>query len=308
MQWGVHLPHLGHRVDRDDVIECAREAERLGCHSVWVSDHVCWPSLSAIASRYPYSDDGEFLVSPDMGWLDAIGTLFFVATVTSEVKLATSVLVLPYRSPVTTAKQIASLDILSSGRVILGVGVGWMAEEAQILGMPWNRRGARSDEQLEIFRTLFEDEAPRFEGEFYQFPEDSIRSRCSARSRCGSADPAAPPSGAPRATARHSMRLFSRSKRWRSHGPRWAPRAIASGAIRPSSRCHCGCSSTRPATCHRSTRWQAARTRCSSVSLRCAPSASSTCCSIRWRGEARLPGSMRFERSWRTSRPQRLAE
>ena len=169
MLWGIHLPHLGRQVNARAIETFACEAERLGCHSVWVSDHVCWPNLSHIESKYPYAQDGEFLVSPDKDWLDAIGTLFFVASLTRTVKLATSVLILPYRPPVTTAKQIASLDVLSGGRVILGIGVGWMEEEARILGMPWNRRGRRSDEQLLAFRTLFEDPTPTFKGEFYQF-------------------------------------------------------------------------------------------------------------------------------------------
>jgi len=168
MEWGVHLPHLGRRVDRATIMDFARAAERLGCHSAWVSDHICWPS--EIASKYPYTDDGSFGPTPDMGWLDAISTLTFVAACTETIRLGTSVLILPYRPPVQTAKQIASLDVLSGGRAILGVGVGWMAEEAAVLNMPWDQRGKRSDEQLEIFRRLFTEAEPAFEGEFYGFP------------------------------------------------------------------------------------------------------------------------------------------
>jgi probable F420-dependent oxidoreductase len=169
MEWGIHLPHLGRNVDRRTLIGFAREAERLGCHSAWVSDHICWPA--EFASKYPYTSDGSFGPSPDMSWLDAMSTLTFVAACTEKIRLGTTVLILPYRPPVQTAKQIASLDVLSEGRVILGAGVGWMAEEAAVLGMPWDARGRRTDEQLEIFRTLFEDAAPSFEGEFYRFPE-----------------------------------------------------------------------------------------------------------------------------------------
>lgn len=169
MQWGAHLPHLGRKVDRQTLIHFAQEIERLGCHSAWTSDHICWPA--DIVSDYPYSDDGAFGPDTDMGWLDAIGTLTFVAAVTERVKLGTSVLILPYRPPVQTAKQIVSLDVLSGGRAIMGVGVGWMAEEAAILGMPWDRRGKRSDEQLAIFENLFTQPRPAFDGEFYSFPE-----------------------------------------------------------------------------------------------------------------------------------------
>ena len=169
MQWGAHLPHLGRKIDRQTLIHFAQEVERLGCHSAWTSDHICWPA--DIASDYPYTDDGSFGPDTDMGWLDALGTLTFVAAVTERVKLGTSVLILPYRQPVQTAKQIASLDVLSAGRAILGVGVGWMAEEAAILGMPWDRRGKRSDEQLEVFENLFTQPRPTYAGEFYSFGE-----------------------------------------------------------------------------------------------------------------------------------------
>ena len=168
MEWGVHVPHLGRQLSRASLVRFAQEIERLGAHSAWVSDHICWPAERL--SKYPYTADGSFGPSPDMGWIDPISTLTFIAACTETIRLGTSVLVLPYRPPIQTAKQIASLDVLSEGRVIFGVGVGWMAEEAAILGMPWDRRGQRSDEQLAVFKTLFEDEAPSSDGEFYPFP------------------------------------------------------------------------------------------------------------------------------------------
>lgn len=167
MQIGVHAPHLGRQLDAGTLKAFANECEALGVHSLWVSDHVCWPA--DIASRYPYTNDGSFPATPDMGWLDPIGTLTFLAGCTSRIRLGTTVLILPYRPPVATAKQLATLDVVSGGRLILGVGVGWMAEEADVLGMPWDHRGRRSDEQLEVFRRLFEDETPSFDGEFYRF-------------------------------------------------------------------------------------------------------------------------------------------
>lgn len=169
MDWGVHLPQLGREVGRDALIAFAQELDRLGVHSGWVSDHVCWPA--EIESKYPYTDDGSFAPRPNMGWLDPIGTQLFVAACTERLKLGFTVLILPYRHPVVTAKQLATLDVLSNGRLILGCGVGWMAEEAEILGMPWDRRGARSDEQLELFRILFSDAKPSFDGRFYQIPQ-----------------------------------------------------------------------------------------------------------------------------------------
>ncbi len=167
MEWGVTLPHLGRVGTRDGLITFASEVDRLGFDSGWTSDHVCWPA--ALVSKYPYSDDGSFPAPPKTGWLDPIGTLLFVAAVTERLRLGFSVLILPYRPPVETAKRLATIDVLSNGRLILGVGVGWMREEAEVLGMPWDRRGKRSDEQIEVFRTLFTERDPSFGGEFYAF-------------------------------------------------------------------------------------------------------------------------------------------
>src|SRR6478735_7491234 len=169
MDWGIHLPHLGRQATRRNLIEFSQLAEALGFHSGWVSDHVAWPSR--IASTYPYTDDGSFAPPPDMPWLDPIGTMFFVAGCTEQIKLGTTVLILGYRPPVLTAKAIASLDVVSDGRVILGVGVGWMREEFEVLGMPYDHRGKRADEQLELFETLFSETDPSHHGEYYDVPE-----------------------------------------------------------------------------------------------------------------------------------------
>ena len=169
MDIGVHLPHLGRNVTREMLLEFVQRVEELGVHSGWVSDHVCWPAK--VNSKYPYTPDGSFPATPDMGWLDPLGTLFFVAAVTERLRLGTTVLILGYRPPVLTAKQIATLDVLSNGRVIFGVGVGWMQEEFEVLGMPYDHRGPRADEQIEIFERLFKDPTPQFHGRFYDFPE-----------------------------------------------------------------------------------------------------------------------------------------
>jgi probable F420-dependent oxidoreductase len=169
MDWGIHLPHLGRQATRRNLIEFAQHADELGFHSGWVSDHVAWPR--DIASKYPYTDDGSFAPPTDMPWLDPIGTLFFVAGCTERLRLGATVLILGYRPPVLTAKAVASLDVVSDGRVILGVGVGWMREEFEVLGMPYDHRGKRADEQLEMFRTLFTETDPSYHGEYYDVPE-----------------------------------------------------------------------------------------------------------------------------------------
>ncbi len=169
MQIGAHLPQLGRGASRAALMEFLTEAERLGVHSGWVSDHIAWPA--DIESKYPYSDDGAFPAPNDMAWLDPIGTLLFAAACTETMLLGQTVLIMGYRPPIQTAKLMATLDRLSDGRAILGAGVGWMREEFEALGMPYDNRGARADEQLEIFHALFTDETPSYDGRFYSFPE-----------------------------------------------------------------------------------------------------------------------------------------
>ncbi len=160
---------MGRGASRSALVEFCVEAERLGVHSGWVSDHIAWPN--DIQSKYPYTEDGSFPAPNDMAWLDPIGTLLFVAAVTETMKLGQTVLIMGYRPPIQTAKLMATLDVLSEGRAILGAGVGWMKEEFEVLGMPFDHRGARADEQLEIFEKLFTESTPSYDGIYYQFPE-----------------------------------------------------------------------------------------------------------------------------------------
>jgi probable F420-dependent oxidoreductase len=168
MRFGVHLPQIGRGGDRQNLLRFARLADELGFDSGWVSDHIAWPA--GIESKYPYTENGDFPVDKSMPWLDPIGTLLFTAACTEHLKLGTTVLILGYRPPVQTAKLLATLDVLSEGRLILGVGVGWMKEEFEVLGMPFDHRGGRGDEQLEIFERLFTEPEPSFDGRFYSFP------------------------------------------------------------------------------------------------------------------------------------------
>ena len=169
MRFGVHLPHFGPFVSREGLRAFAQRADALGFDSVWASDHIAWPET--VTSRYPYTESGEWPSrDPYTPRLEAIGTLLFVAGCTEHVRLGTTVLVLGYRPPVQTAKLWSTLDTVSGGRAILGVGVGWMQEEFEVLGMPSDHRGARADEQIEIFETLFRDRSPTYEGRYYRFP------------------------------------------------------------------------------------------------------------------------------------------
>ena len=169
MEFGLHLPHIGRSAQRQHVLDFAKAADELGMHSGWVSDHIAWPRH--VESEYPYTEDGSFPGGFNMPWLDPLGTLFFVAGATERIKLGITVLILGYRPPLLTAKMAASLAVLSEDRLLLGVGVGWMKEEFDALEMPFDHRGARADEQLEIFRTVFSNDTPSHDGRFYSFPE-----------------------------------------------------------------------------------------------------------------------------------------
>jgi probable F420-dependent oxidoreductase len=166
MQFGVHLPHIGVLWSGEETVRFARAVEALGYHSLWASDHIVFPL--SVRSRYPYGESGQFPLPPQAPWLEALTTLAYVAGATARALLGTSVLVLTYRPPVLNAKVLATLQVLSGGRLVVGVGSGWMEEEARALGMPWEDRGRRTDEHIQVLRALWEQEEPRFQGRYYQ--------------------------------------------------------------------------------------------------------------------------------------------
>lgn len=166
MKFGVHLPHIGPAADPAAIRDFAQMAEGAGFDSVWVSDHIVVPR--DIDSRYPYSPTGDFVAPPDWPWVDALSTLAFVAGVTERVELGTTVLIVPMRNPVATAKALAAIEHLSRGRLIVGVGAGWMAEEFAALDAPFEHRGARLDEYVALMRGLWTSDDPTFEGRFYR--------------------------------------------------------------------------------------------------------------------------------------------
>ena len=172
MDFGCHLPVFGPIATRDSVLAFARRMEALGYDSLWASDHVALPH--AIRSRYPYSETGQFPLPADANFLEPLTTLALVAGVTERVRLGTTILVLPHRHPVLAAKMLATLDHLSGGRVILGAGVGWMREEIELLGAPFDGRGAWSDEAIRILRACWATERASHHGRFFSFDEVSI--------------------------------------------------------------------------------------------------------------------------------------
>ena len=166
MEFGVALPNLGGMARPEDLVGLAQRVEELGFDSVWVSDHVVLPVK--VESRYPYSSSGEFGIGSDEDILEPFTTLTFIAAMTKKVRLGISVLVLPYRHPVLNTKHLATLDVLSGGRTIVGVGAGWMKEEFDALDADCENRGRVTDEHIKVFKALCTEDEPAFEGEFYR--------------------------------------------------------------------------------------------------------------------------------------------
>ena len=168
MRYGFALPKTA---DGGDLVKFARAVEDLGFDSVWTGDHVVLPTEET--NQYPYTPDGRFSARPDDPQLDAFITLAYVASATERVAIGTTVAIVPYRNPIVQAKMFATLDVLTGGRAVCGVGVGWLEKEFEALGASYKHRGAVTDEYLRIFRTLWRDEEPSFHGEHYAF--DGIR-------------------------------------------------------------------------------------------------------------------------------------
>ncbi len=148
------------------------EAEARGYGGIWVPEHVVL--FDDYASAYPYAEDGRMPAPPGTGMLEPLTTLSFLAACTSTVRLGTGIMLLPQRNPVYAAKEVATLDWLSNGRADLGVGVGWLKEEFDALGVPWPRRGARTDEYLDVLSTLWCDDPSSFDGVVTSLPPCSM--------------------------------------------------------------------------------------------------------------------------------------
>jgi len=153
---------------RAHVVRLAQHADRLNFSSIWVTDHIVMPV--DMQTRYPYSTTGAFPLDPSEDYLEALTVLSYLAGCTERVKLGTSALILPNRNPMVAAKMLATLDVLSNGRLLLGVGVGWLEEEFKALGLPpFAERAAYSDECLRIFQELWTKDDPSFNGRYHSF-------------------------------------------------------------------------------------------------------------------------------------------
>jgi probable F420-dependent oxidoreductase len=168
MKFGLRYCNTGRYVEPERAVELMQAGEAAGFESAWTVEHTVLPE--GYESPYPYSPDGKIAGGAnDIPLPDPLIWMAYVAARTSTIKLGTGILILPQHNPVITAKQIATLDVMSAGRILIGIGVGWLAEEFDALGVEFASRGARTDEYVAAMRVLWSDDAPTFSGEFVQF-------------------------------------------------------------------------------------------------------------------------------------------
>ena len=167
MKVGIAFANIGPFGSAEGAVAVGRAAEAAGIDSLWTVEHVVYPD--EYGSAYPYDDSGRMAMAPDTDLTDPLTWLTWVGAHTSTLRLATGILILPERNPVVLAKQLGTMDALTGGRIDLGIGVGWLREEFDALGIPWERRGARTDEYVAAMRTLWSDNSVSFDGDFVSF-------------------------------------------------------------------------------------------------------------------------------------------
>ena len=169
MKYGLGLTTRGIFTNREAYLDVARAADKAGFDYLAVTDHLITPKVQV--SKYPYTTSGAMVGMDDGHCMDQLSTMAFLAACTERVKLLTSVMVIPHRPAVLTAKMIATIDVLSKGRLILGVGAGWMREEIEALGVDFETRGKLTDESLAAFKELWSKDSASFEGTLVKFKD-----------------------------------------------------------------------------------------------------------------------------------------
>jgi len=167
MRFGIVFANAGPAAQPEHAIGLAQAAERCGFDSLWTVEHVVVPADHE--SQYPYSKSGRMPGGEDVDIPDPLIWLAFVAAATETIRLCTGILILPQRNPGVLAKECATLDVLSGGRFTLGIGVGWLKEEFEALGIPWEARTARTEEHVEVLRKLWSEDVASFSGRFSSF-------------------------------------------------------------------------------------------------------------------------------------------
>ncbi len=170
MRFGIRYCNSGPYIDGPTGAELVQAAEAAGFDSAWTVEHTVVPAN--YESTYPYHESGRMAGGiDDAAWPDPLIWMSYMAGVTTTLKFATGIFIVPQHNPVVAAKQIATLDAMSRGRVMLGVGVGWLREEFEAIGVPFERRGKRTDEYIAAMRALWAEDCASFHGEFVNFDD-----------------------------------------------------------------------------------------------------------------------------------------
>jgi probable F420-dependent oxidoreductase len=175
MRFGIAYANIGHFSTPGGAVALATAAEAAGFESLWTVEHVVVPH--GYTSTYPYARDGKMPGGEEFAIPDPLVWLTWVGAHTSTLRLGTGILVLPQRNPVVLAKEVATLDVMSGGRMLLGVGVGWLEEEFAVIGASFPDRGRRTDEYVEAMRALWSQDMASFSGETVSFREAILRPR-----------------------------------------------------------------------------------------------------------------------------------
>jgi len=171
MKVGVFLPQVGEYATKENILYIAKEAEKVGIDSLWVLDRLLWP----MHPQTPYGGNPDGILPVEFqNVFDPLTVLTYVAGVTKRILLGTSIIDMLFESPVLLAKRIATLDILSDGRTIAGLGIGWSKDEYEVSGVPYKDKGTRADEFLQALKKIWTDEIVEFKGQFYNIPASKI--------------------------------------------------------------------------------------------------------------------------------------
>ena len=173
MKYGFTLPGRGPLATPERLGILARKGEELGFDALLTGDHILVPKT--ITSPYPYTETGEFPGGPSGESMEQLTLLAFLAGQSSKIRLVTSVIIVPHRNALVAAKALATLDVLSQGRLVVGIGVGWMREEFEALGLPpFEERGAVTDEYIRVFKEVWTEDNPSYDGKYVKFDNISF--------------------------------------------------------------------------------------------------------------------------------------
>ncbi len=171
MKVGIVLPQTGESATRENVLYIGKEAEKEGLDSVWVFDRLLWP----LKPQTPYGGVPNAPIPVEyQNILDPLETLTYLAANTDRISLGTSIIDMLFQNPVILARRFATLDVLSGGRVIAGLAIGWSKDEYDAAGIPYRKRGARADEYMQVLKRIWTDDVVEFKGQFYNIPASKI--------------------------------------------------------------------------------------------------------------------------------------